>query len=206
LVLPRGAIDVAADLPPRDIQMLAATATLVVREDTHPALIDLLMQALSEVHGGPGIFQRPGEFPRAGGHTGAEFPLSPEAQRYYKSGRPLLQRYLPFWAATLIDRMVVMLIPLIAVLIPVVRMAPGLYNWRIKSRIYRRYGELKFIEAEIEADPGRLTRVEWLARVDAIERDANRLPLPLAFADMVYTLRSHIELVRATIERKTREP
>jgi hypothetical protein len=206
LVLPRGAIDVATDLPPRDIQMLAATAALLVREDTHPALVDLLMQALGEVHGGPGIFQRPGEFPRAGGHTGAEFPLSPEAQRYYKSGRPFLQRYLPFWAATLIDRMVVMLIPLIAVLIPVMRMAPGLYNWRVKSRIYRRYGELKFIEAEIEADPERLTRSEWLARVDAIEHDANRLPLPLTFADMVYTLRSHIDLVRATIERKTREP
>jgi TRAP transporter TAXI family solute receptor len=203
LIMPRGAIDVAAELPPRDIQMLAATATLVVREDTHPALIDLLMQALSEVHGGPGIFQRPNEFPRA---ASADFPLSPEAQRYYKSGKPLLQRYLPFWAATLIDRMVVMLIPLIAVLIPVMRMAPGLYNWRVKSRIYRRYGELKFIEAEIEADPARLSRAEWLARVDAIERDTNRLPMPLAFADMVYTLRSHIDLVRATIERKTREP
>jgi TRAP transporter TAXI family solute receptor len=206
LILPRGAIDVAAELPPRDIQMLAATATLVVREDTHPALIDLLMQALSEVHGAPGIFQRPNEFPRATGSMGTDFPLSPEAQRYYKSGRPLLQRYLPFWAATLIDRMVVMLIPLIALLIPVMRLAPGLYNWRIKSRIYRRYGELKFIEAEIEADPTRLTRTEWLARVDTIERDTNRLPMPLTFADMVYTLRSHIDLVRATIERKTREP
>jgi TRAP-type uncharacterized transport system substrate-binding protein len=206
LVLPRGAIDVAADLPPRDIGMLAATATLLVREDTHPALIDLLMQALSEVHGGPGIFQRPGEFPRATGASGADFPLSPEAQRYYTSGRPFLQRYLPFWAATLIDRMVVMLIPLFAVLIPVMRVAPGLYDWRIKTRIYRRYGELKFIEAEVEAEPGRLTRAEWLARVDAIERDANRLPVPLAFANMVYTLRGHIELVRATIERKTREP
>jgi TRAP-type uncharacterized transport system substrate-binding protein len=199
LVLPRGSIDMATDQPPRDVHLLASTATLAVREDTHPALIDLLMLALSEVHSGPGVFQRPGEFPRA---TSADFPLSPEAARYYKSGTPLLQRYLPFWAATLVDRMVVMLIPLIAVLIPVLKIAPGLYNWRIKSRIYQRYGELKFIEAEVEADPTRQTRAEWLKRVDAIEHDVNRLPMPLAFSDMVYTLRAHIGMVREAIENR----
>ncbi len=99
--------------------------------------------------------------------------------------------------------MVVMLIPLIAVLIPVLKIAPGLYDWRVKSRIYRRYGELKFIEAEVDADPTRQTREEWLKRLDAIERDVNRLPMPVTFADMVYTLRSHIVLVRQAIERKT---
>jgi hypothetical protein len=204
LVLPRGAIDMATDHPPRDVQLLAATATLAVREDTHPALIDLLMQALSEVHGGPGTFQKPGEFPRAtDANSGTDFPLSPEAARYYKSGRPLLQRYLPFWAATLVDRMVVMLIPLIAVLIPVLKIAPGMYNWRIKARIYRRYGELKFIEAEVEADPSRQSREDWLKRIDAIERDVNRLPMPLAFSDMLYTLRSHIDLVRQAVEKRT---
>lgn len=198
LVLPRGGINMAADYPPRNVRLVATTATLVVREDTHPALIGILMQAMSEVHGGPGIFQRPGEFPRA---ASADFPLAPAATRYYKSGKPWLQRYLPFWAATLIDRMVVLLIPLIAVLIPVTRIAPGLYNWRVKSRIYRRYGELKFIEAEVEADPGRLTREEWLKRVDAIERDVNHLSIPLAFSDMIYTLRLHIGLVRKVIEK-----
>ncbi|MDP1653033.1 MAG: TAXI family TRAP transporter solute-binding subunit [Rhodocyclaceae bacterium] len=203
LVLPRGAIDMAADLPPTDVDLLASTATLVIREGTHPAHIDLLMQAMSEAHGGSGIFQRAGEFPRATVTTGTDFPLSPEATRYYKSGKPWLQRYLPFWAATLIDRMVVMLIPLIAVLIPVFKIAPGLYNWRIKSRIYRRYGELKFIEAELEADPAKLTREEWMKRVDAIEHDVNHLTMPLTFSDMAYTLRSHIQLVRATIEKST---
>jgi len=200
LVLPRGAISIATDLPPRDVRLVATTATLVVREDTHPALIGLLMQALSEAHDGPGIFQRPGEFPHA---ASADFPLAPEAARYYKSGKPWLQRYLPFWAATLIDRMVVLLIPLFAVLIPVMRFAPGLYNWRIKNRIYRRYGELKFIEAEVDADPAKHSRAEWLRRVDAIEGDVNHLTMPLAFSDMLYTLRVHIGLVRATIEKRT---
>jgi TRAP transporter TAXI family solute receptor len=203
LVLPRGAVDMAADLPPKDVELLAPMATLVVREDTHPALIDLLMQAMSEAHGGTGVFQRAGEFPRAPVMTAADFPLSPEAQRYYKSGKPWLQRFLPFWAATLVDRMVVLLIPLFAVLIPVMKIAPGLYNWRIKSRIYKRYGELKFIEAEVEADPAKLTREEWMKRVDAIERDVNHLTMPLTFSDMVYTLRSHITLVREAIVRAT---
>ncbi len=161
------------------------------------------MQALAEAHGGTGIFQQAGEFPRPTAAQADDFPLSPEAARYYKSGRPWLQRYLPFWAATLVDRMVVMLIPLFAVLIPVLKIAPGIYNWRIKSRIYRRYGELKFIEAELDADPARMSRGEWLKRVDAIERDVNHLPMPLAFSDMIYTLRSHIALVRSAIEKST---
>lgn len=203
LVLPRGAVDMAADLPPTDVELLAPMATLVAREDTHPALIDLLMQAMSEAHGGTGIFQRAGEFPRASVTTGADFPLSPEAQRYYKSGKPWLQRFLPFWAATLVDRMVVLLIPLFAVLIPVMKIAPGLYNWRIKSRIYKRYGELKFLEAELEADPAKQTRAEWLKRIDTIEEDVNHLTMPLAFSDMLYTLRLHLGLVRKAIDKAT---
>jgi hypothetical protein len=179
--------------------MVASTATLLVREGTHPALVDLLMQAAAEVHGGPGVFQRPGDFPRP---SEVGFPLSTEAQRYYKSGKPFLQRYLPFWAATLIDRLVVMAIPVIALLLPIMRFAPMLYGWRVRSRIYRRYGELKFLEAEVEQDVTRHTREEWLARLDAIEADVHHLPTPLAFSDMLYTLRSHIELVRDKVEKR----
>ncbi len=200
LVLPRGAIDLTLDIPPHDTQLLSPMATLLVRDDMHPALIDLLMQAASEVHGAPGVFQKPGEFPRAG-HS--EFPLSKEAERYYKSGKPFLQRYLPFWAATLIDRMVVMLVPLLAVLVPLFKFAPQLYGWRVRSRIYRRYGELKFLENELNEDPGRHSRAEWLAKLDAVETDASRIRTPLTFSDMLYTLRGHIDLVREMILRRT---
>ncbi|MDP1609861.1 MAG: TAXI family TRAP transporter solute-binding subunit [Sulfuritalea sp.] len=200
LVLPRGAIDLTLDIPPHDTQLVSPMATLLVREDTHPALIDLLMQAASEVHGAPGVFQKPGEFPRAG-HS--EFPLSKEAERYYKSGKPFLQRYLPFWAATLIDRMVVMLVPLLAVLVPLFKFAPQLYGWRVRSRIYRRYGELKFLENELNEDPGRHTRAEWLKKLEDIETDASGIRTPLTFSDMLYTLRGHIDLVRDMILRRT---
>ncbi|MCX7165415.1 MAG: ABC transporter substrate-binding protein [Rhodocyclales bacterium] len=200
LTLPRGAIDLTQDIPPHDIQLVSPMATLLVREDTHPALVDLLMQAASEVHGAPGVFQKPGEFPRAG-HS--EFPLSKEAERYYKSGKPFLQRYLPFWAATLIDRMVVMLVPLLAVLVPLFKFAPQIYGWRVRSRIYRRYGELKFLENEVNEDPARHSRAQWLEKLDSIEADASRIRTPLTFSDMLYTLRGHIDLVRDMILRRT---
>jgi len=200
IILPRGAVDLSRDIPPADVTLVASTATVLVREDTHPALVDLLMQAASESHGGPGIFQKPGDFPRA---TAVDFPLSREAERYYKSGKPFLQRYLPFWAATLVDRLVVMIIPVLALLVPIIKFAPSLYGWRVRSRIYRRYGELKFLEAEVEAEPARHSRAEWLARLDAIENDVNHIPTPLAFSDMLYTLRSHIDLVRETVAKRT---
>ena len=202
LVLPRGAIDLVEDIPPQDVSLVAPMATLLVREGTHPALIDLLMQAAAEVHGEPGVFQKTGEFPRAG-H--AAFPLSKEAERYYKSGKPFLQRFLPFWAATLVDRMVVMVVPLLAVLIPLFKFAPLIYGWRVRSRIYRRYGELKFLENEISDNPGARSRAEWLEKLDRIEADASHIRTPLTFSDMLYTLRGHIDLVRDMIRRRTPE-
>lgn len=200
IVLPRGAVDLSRDLPGADVTLVAAMASVLVREDMHPALVDLLMQAATEAHGGPGVFQKPGEFPHAA--TGA-FALSKEAERYYKSGKPFLQRYLPFWAATLIDRLVVMVIPVFALLLPIVKLAPAIYGWRVRSRIYRRYGELKFLEAEVEDNPTPEQRETWLARLDAIEADVNHMPTPKAFSDMYYTLRSHIGLVREAIGKRT---
>jgi len=202
LTLPQGAIDMARNIPPRDVTLVSPMATLVAHESTHPALIQLLLQAAQEVHGEAGIFQRPGEFPRTGA---ADFPMAPDAERFYKSGKPFLQRYLPFWAANLIDRMVVMLVPFFALLLPILKFAPPLYIWRIRSRIYRRYGELKFLEAEVESSPERLSQAEWLAKLDRIEEDVHHIPTPLAFTDMLYTLRVHLGLVRATILRRTSE-
>ncbi|WP_202634776.1 TAXI family TRAP transporter solute-binding subunit [Rugosibacter aromaticivorans] len=201
LVLPRGAIDLVQDIPPRDIQMVSTTATLLAREDMHPALIWLLLQAASEVHGEPGVFQKPAEFPRSEGN--GEFPMAQEAVRYYANGKPFLQRYLPFWAAILVDRLLVLLVPILAVLYPLFRFAPGLYGWRVRSRIYRRYGELKFLESEVEEDPQRHTRDEWLRKLDEIEADVSHIRTPLAFADMLYTLRQHAGLARETILKRT---
>jgi len=202
LTLPQGAIDFTRNIPARDVTLVSPMATLVAHESAHPALIQILLQTAQEVHGEAGIFQRPGEFPRVGQ---TDFPVAPEAERYYKSGKPFLQRYLPFWAANLIDRMVVMLVPFFALLLPILRFAPGLYSWRVRSRIYRRYGELKFLEADVEANPAMHSRAEWLEKLDRIEEDVQHIPTPLAFADMLYTLRLHVGLVRDTILRRAPE-
>jgi TRAP-type uncharacterized transport system substrate-binding protein len=194
LNLPRGVVDLARDLPPRDVALVAATSTLAVREKTHPAIVQLFAQAARELHGGPGWFARAGEFPRA---ASPELPLAEEAARLYRSGPPLLQRYLPFWLANLVDRMWVVLLTVIAVLIPASRVVPPLYEFRVRSRIFRWYGRLRGIEAQVEqaaADRARLLR-----ELDELEARVGRIAVPLSHADELYALRSHIELVRGKL-------
>jgi hypothetical protein len=200
LVLPRGGIDLQRDIPAADVELVAPMATIVARDATHPALIDLLLQAAVQVHGGPGLFQRPGEFPNA---RQVDFPLSKEADRFYKSGTRLFQRYLPFWLATLVERTLVLLIPLIAIVLPVMRFAPALYGWRVRSRVYKWYGQLKFLERELDEDPAARTRAEWLAELERIEDHVHRVATPLAFTNLLYTLREHIALVEAKVLKRT---
>ena len=202
LTLPQGVADLVRDFPPEDIRVLAPTANLIVRDDLHPALQVLLLQAASEVHGKSGFFQDAGEFPA---YMDAMLPLSPDAARYFKSGSPFLQRYLPFWLAVLVDRLIVLLVPVIALLIPLLRIAPAIYTWRVRSKVFRSYGELKFMEEELKSqfDPANLP--EYRSRLDAIEEDASLLHVPLGFADLVYTLREHVNLVRNILDKKERQ-
>jgi TRAP transporter TAXI family solute receptor len=198
VTLPRGVVDLVRDWPPRNTTMLAATANLVVREDLHPALVSLLLQANSEVHGKSGFFQRTGDFPA---YLDTSFELSPAAKRYMDAGPPFLQRYLPFWAAVLVDRLVILLLPLIALMVPLMRVAPAVYTWRIRSKVFRLYGELKFLENDVRQhyDPAR--HDDYFERLDRIEEEANNRNVPLAFTDLVYTLREHINLVRKQLVR-----
>jgi hypothetical protein len=194
--LPQGAIDLGENIPASDTVLLAPTANLVVRSDFHPALIDLLLQAATEVHGAGDVFERPGEFPSP---IYLEYPLSQEARRYYERGRSFLQRYLPFWAATFFDRMMVMLVPLIVVLLPLVRVVPPAYKWRIRRKIYRWYKDVKAVDVSLreEQSPERLT--EYMTELDRIEDGVNEISTPLTYADQVYNLRMHIHLVRTKL-------
>jgi TRAP transporter TAXI family solute receptor len=198
VTLPQGSIDLVRNIPERDTVLLATTANLVARADLHPALMSLLIQAATEVHGGTGAFQRAGEFPQP---LAVDFPLGEEAKRQYRSGTPFLQRYLPFWLAILVERMVVLLVPLVVILIPLFRILPPLYSWQVRSRMYRWYGELKFLEREVEADRGEMPVSGYLERLDRIERNVNGLKVPLAFTSELYTLRQHIDFVREKIGR-----
>jgi hypothetical protein len=196
VALPRGVVDLAGDLPPANIRLVAPTATLVAREDLHPALVQLFVQAAQSIHGGAGWFQRKGAFPSM---ENTERPLAPEAERFYRNGAPLLQRYLPFWIANLVDRMWVVLVSIIAILIPLSRIVPPLYQFRIRSRIFRWYGQLRRVEESI----GEKTGPELLEQLDEIEQRAGRVTVPLSYADELYSLRSHIGLVRRRVREAT---
>jgi TRAP transporter TAXI family solute receptor len=202
LVLPRGAFNLAADIPERDVVLIAPTANLLARDTLHPALAYLLMRTASEIHGSAGLLDRSGEFP-APLETG--FPLSGEARRYYQAGVPLLQRYLPFWAANLVDRLWVMLVPIIAVVVPLGRAVPALYLWRVRSRIFRWYARLKEIELQLEENPRREMLEDMLKRLEETERAVNRIPTPLSYAENLYFFREHIEVVRRRLVRQLSE-
>ena len=191
LTLPRGVIDLASDVPDENVTLLAPTANLIVRDDLHPALVSLLLQAATEVHSPAGVLQRRGEFPAP---RESDVPLSDDAARYYRSGKPFLERFLPFWVANFIERVVVLLVPLIAVLLPAIRFAPALYRWRIRARILRWYRELRALEAEPPSESA-------LERVDEIERGVRAIRVPTGYAHEVYHLRMHLRMVREALER-----
>ncbi|NHZ79524.1 TAXI family TRAP transporter solute-binding subunit [Massilia sp. CCM 8695] len=200
VVLPRGIVDVGRDIPAQDYHLIAPTATLVAREDLHPALIDLYVQAASEIHGGTGWFQQQGQFPSA---RYTEIPVAREAAKFYKDGAPLLQRYMSFWLANFFDRMWVVVVALAALVLPLSKVVPPLYVWRIRSRVYRWYGQLRTVEQELEAAQG-AQRADicagLLKRLDEIEEMVNQISIPLAFADGLYGLRSHINFVRQRVK------
>jgi hypothetical protein len=193
LTVPRGVIDIKTDLPDHDISTVAVTANLLVRSDLHPALMFLLLDAASQIHGHQTLLSDAGTYPNA---KRQDVPVANEAERFYRQGKPFLQRYLPFWMANLIDRMLVLLIPLFAVLIPAIKFLPDLYTYRLKARIMRGYGELRALEKSIATDPAPDKVKTCLERLDAIEQEVNDLHLPSWFASEGYRFRAAIDLIR----------
>jgi TRAP transporter TAXI family solute receptor len=196
LVLPQGTLNLPADLPPRDTLLLAPAANLVVRSDFHPALVDLLLGVAAEVHGGAGMFERALQFPSP---DYLEFPLISEARRYYRTGPSFLERYLPFWAATLVDRTKVMLLPLITLLFPLFKVVPPAYRWRIRAKIYRWYRDLHAVDAALAERSNGSDLSDLLKKLDRIEAEVRRIVVPLSYSESHYNLRLHINLLRSEV-------
>ncbi len=195
LTAPEGLLDLGRDIPPKTVPMLAPAAALVAREDLHPAIIDLLLDAATEVHRAPGLFQDAGQFPSS---RYLDLPLSDEARRYLKSGPTLLRRYLPFGWANLVERLAIMLVPLLTLLIPLFRFAPPLYRWRVRSKILRWYKELRGLETMLRTShTSEPARAELVERLDRMQELVGNVSVPLGYADSLYHLRLHIDFVRA---------
>ena len=198
LTVPAGVGDLAKNRPPTDVILFAPKASLVVRQDLHPAIQYLLLDAAEKIHSGPGIFQKAGQFPAA---ESIDLPLSDEARKFYKSGQPFLQRHLPFWLAVMVDRLLVLLIPLVGVIYPLVRFAPALYGMQMQRRIFRLYGELRFLERDLESYGAGQNIGDLSSRLDRLEEKANRLRVPVFYSNLLYTLRMGISLVRERMKR-----
>lgn len=196
VTLPRGVVDLAADVPAQDVHLIASTTTLLAGPHVHPAVLQLLSQASLELHGKSGWFNRAHEFPNT---SNTEFALAPEAQRTIVNGVPLMQRYLPFSLANLMERMWLALGIIIAILLPLSRIVPPLYAFRVRSRVFRWYGQLRQIEERLQSSDG--TRSELLEALTQLETKVNKITVPLSYADELYALRNHIEMVRARLQR-----
>jgi TRAP-type uncharacterized transport system substrate-binding protein len=196
VIVPAGVGNLATNRPRVNTYLLAAKASLIVRKDLHPAIQNLLLDAAVEIHSRAGIFNTAGQFPAA---ELVDLPLSQDALQFYKSGPPLLIRSMPFWLAVLLRSWLVLLIPVVGVAYPLLRIAPGVYGWFIRRRIFDLYGELKLIEVELEADGGAAAK-DLKVQLDRLEERANHLHIPVGFADVLYSLRIHINLVRDRLQ------
>ncbi|MDB5751780.1 MAG: putative periplasmic component [Ramlibacter sp.] len=191
VLLPRGVVDLAGDQPPRDVRLVATTTALLTRQQTHPALLQLFAQAARELHGPAGWFNRAGSFP-AIDHS--EYPVSPEAERAIRGGKPFLQRWLAFWLANLVERMWLVLGLILAVLLPLSRVVPPLYQFRIRSRVFRWYAQLRDIENRLHEQAAQ--GAELARELDTLDEKVGRISVPLAYADELYALRNNIAVVR----------
>jgi TRAP transporter TAXI family solute receptor len=193
VLMPEGVLNLDANLPGADVRTIAPSAMLAANSELHPALIDLLLVAATGIHGGHSLLADAGQFPTP---RYADLPLSPEAMRHFQRGPPFLMRYLPFWAATLIDRLWVMLLPLIGLAIPLVKLMPPAYRWRIRRRLLRMYEDLEQLDpvktkVQDDADLG-----DRMQELDRIDHESALIAVPRGYTDDVYKLRRDIDLVR----------
>ncbi|MDR6216025.1 TAXI family TRAP transporter solute-binding subunit [Paracidovorax wautersii] len=196
VTLPRGVVDLAANVPPSDVRLVASTTSLLAREGTHPALLQLFAQAAQTLHGNAGWFNRAREFPNT---RNSELPIAAEGDRAINEPAPLLQRYLPFWLANLVERMWLVLGILLAAMLPLSRIVPPLYQFRVRSRVFRGYGRLREIEDEMEL--GNAAPDALREQLDRLEHQVEKVSVPLSYADELYALRNHIQLVRRKLPR-----
>ena len=203
LTLPAGTIDLGAGIPANEVSMIGTKSMLAARDDLHPALINLLTDAAREIHGEQGAFESAGEFPST---SPVDLEVSEHAVRHIRYGPGIVHRYLPFWAATLVERAILLLLPLIVVLVPALNLLPQFMRWRVRSRIYRWYGELVLLERDVATRAPPLPIAQWMRDLERIERSVGQIQTPASFASEAYTLREHVDFVRRAILAKSGAP
>ena len=198
-VLPAGVGDLETNKPPKDTTLLATKTSLIVRSDLHPALQYLLMEAASLVHSHAGVMAQAGEFPAP---EALEIDLSPDARHFYKSGRPFLQRYMPFWLAALVEELIVLIIPVVGLMYPLGKGLASLYGWGMQRKIFLIYGELYWLESQIDNLGNRAPTKEILDHMKHLEQRANRVRVASNYMPMLYNLKETLAYVRGRLDRQ----
>jgi len=193
VTVPAGMVNLGQNIPGQDVTVLAPTAELVVRKDFHPALVPLLLTTARRIHGKGDELSNPGEFPS---ELYCDFPVSEDAKHFYTSGQPVLQRLLPFWLASLVDRAKVMLIPLFMLMMPLIRAAPPLMRWRTRRKIYLWYSDLRAIDQRLVAGLSGPELDQELARLKDIEHQVAYVDVPLSYMEEFYHLRLHLGMLQ----------
>jgi TRAP-type uncharacterized transport system substrate-binding protein len=199
LELPKGVIDIDRTIPPNDVPLIGTTSKVLVRSDLHPEIVQLLLKTMVEVHKGQEIFQRSGEFPNS---TDSEYPVATTAIDFYKNGPSFTQRHLPLWLSVHVQRVIAVLVTIIAIGVPLMHYVPLIYKWSARRRLLYWYAQLKTLEASFDARPNEIHLFEKQAEIDRIEDAVSNIRIPLTFTDQLYNLRSHIEIVRRKIESR----
>jgi TRAP-type uncharacterized transport system substrate-binding protein len=203
LTLPAGTIDLGLNIPAEDVVLIGTKAMLVARPGLHPALVNLLIDATSEIHSKQGYFEGPGEFPSV---LPVDLPVSADAERHKRFGPSFIHRFLPFWVATFVERFVLLVLPLIVVAVPVINYFPEFLRWRVRSRVYRWYGELALLERDVQSHQAPFPIQRWLQDLDRIEHAVEDIKVPTNLASEAYTLRGHVDMVRRAVLAKAAAP
>jgi TRAP transporter TAXI family solute receptor len=193
VTIPQGVVDFAANIPDHEMKLLAPAAQLAIRSDLHPALIDLLLQTARTVHMKGGGANKEGEFPSP---KYLDFKLSEDANRFYSSRTPFLQRHFPFWVATFLSRMKVMLLPLLAIIYPLFKLMPWIYRWRMRARIYRWYADLDAVGSQIDGEHFPKGQENIIAKLDELDKKVSNINVPQPYAEGLFQLRMHIDMFR----------
>jgi hypothetical protein len=199
--LPRGVLDLRRAVPSQTIHLVSPTVEILARPTLHPAISDLIIAAAREVHGSAGPLQSAGQFPNP---VQREYRISEDALRYYKSGKSFLYRFLPFWLATIFERLLVLILPAMVLIVPGVKLIPAVIRWRMRSKIYRFYGFLIGIERRVIGESSPEERSHLVRELDCIDASINEVRIPLAYADTLYVLREHVGFVRSQLAGTTR--
>src|SRR2546422_6059789 len=203
VTLGEGSVDFVSNIPDRDIVLLAATATLVVREDVHPVIVRLLLKTAEIVHSRPGLFEAPNAFPS---DAFVELPLHEVARRYLRKGPPFLERFLPFWIAVTVERWALLILPAIGLLLPLIRILPALYNSRMRRRVTRWYRLVHQIDHTLSQCTPQEARAA-AERIRGVQEEVSHMPPPPpGLMGELYDLKIHLEWLLARADAPAAAP